>query len=797
MPLPGPDTRVVELRVPGLIGTSGEALLDSLGVVDVAGDGIGRIIRPSDRLRRPAPGPVLQALGRAIPRTLEGYLWSGMTSGGAAKAAWALLFPFSLANVAFWMLPPVPPKDTARGRIASVLGGACRTLLRMAALLLTMLLVSQLAVVSLDLFATQCLAAGSGCLSGAPSWLRDLAPVRTAVGVLPLLLVVYVLHRVAAKEWAVTVEEGPPRSGPALPGDELRADRGIPALRCLHLLGALAVIAQLLLGGPLQVPTTTPAAVLWWTSLGLAAFALLAAAAPVHRLIGRSARVVILAIALAVVAAAAVLVTPLPPTLGGTNSTVEGIGAALVVICALFFVLLAPAALLARPSWAALPRRLRPWAGGWLAAPVLALAGLLGGGFGAGLAVAAQHLVGQQDLQLPESYDLITMLWGGGLAVSAVLGLLGFAVAVPLRRIRRGVPEVVRMLQLSESAREEAATAWARSSWERRYLHRIVLVVALTMSGGAMALLVARYGFRSVPSWLTPLSGIGVLALGALAAGLLRVVYTAATGPERSRHLGALADLVSFWPRASHPVVPPCYALKVMPELAARAREHLAEPNTRVVLAGYHLGGLLAVIAAGRLAADLSESERERLGVLTAGSPLQWGYQRAFPAVLPHETLADLFGRLDGRWRGLCRGTDTFGGGATTWRHQVAAGSLLGVGYLPGGGVGPLPAAVQGPTGALVLGGDHWLPDPMWAPIVGRRWVAGVRRHADYVTDPEWDRAAAMAAGLECPDKPPRPLAEQVPLFGDPPGQGRPRRRAASGVAADAQQDEDGGTGQH
>ena len=104
----GPDTRVVELRVHGLMGTTPETLVSPVAAVDVAGDGIGRIVQPADRLLRPAPGPMLRAEGQSIPRVVEGYIWGGMTSGGAAKAAWALLFPFSLANVAHWMLPPIP-----------------------------------------------------------------------------------------------------------------------------------------------------------------------------------------------------------------------------------------------------------------------------------------------------------------------------------------------------------------------------------------------------------------------------------------------------------------------------------------------------------------------------------------------------------------------------------------------------------------------------------------------------------------------------------------------------------------
>jgi hypothetical protein len=778
--MPGPDTRVVELRVPGLTGTSGDMLLDAVDTVEVAGDGLGRVIRPSDRLRRPAPGPVLRALGRPVPRTLEGYLWSGMTSGGAAKATWALLFPFSLANVAHWMLPPVPDGS----RVAGVLGAACRSLLRVASLLLTMLLVSQLSVVTLDLLAAQCLAPGSSCLLSIPDELRDVAALRTAAGLLPLLGVILLMYRISAANWAVTTDEPPP-PGDVLPGDTLRASPDTPVLRCLHTVAALGCVALVLAGGPFGVPDDVPGIVTWACSTALVVLPLLAAAmlpVPVRaRLLNAWGRRIAIGFALLVLLVAAVLGTPLSPTLSGiglaasgppsgTDGMVEGIGAALVAVCLLFALLLMPAALLARHRWRELPQRLRPWVGGWGAAPVLALAGLLGGGFGAGLAVAMRQLVGQRDLQLPETYRLLTVLWGAGLAVAMVLGVIGFAVAIPLRRRIRGIPEIVRMMQLGERDQKAAAAAWARSAWERRHLHHIAITVSLAMSAGAALLLVLRFVLHWVPGWFGVLSGLGIIALGALAAGLLRVVYTAARTPNRSRHLGALADLVCFWPRAAHPTVPPCYALKVVPELAARTREHLTEPSARVVLSGYNLGGLLSVVAAARLAHTLPEEDRARVGVLTAGSPLQWGYQRAFPAVLPHDALAELYGLLGGRWRGLARGTDTFGGGVTTWRHQVSGGKLLGIGYQLDGSVGPLSPATPGPAGALVLGGDHWLPDPMRGQCGTRRWSAGVLRHSDYVADPEWDRAVAMAAGLEWPDRPGEPrglFGEQVPLFAE------------------------------
>jgi hypothetical protein len=210
-----------------------------------------------------------------------------------------------------------------------------------------------------------------------------------------------------------------------------------------------------------------------------------------------------------------------------------------------------------------------------------------------------------------------------------------------------------------------------------------------------------------------------------------------------------IADLACFWPRESHPIVPPCYALKVAPELAERAVEHLREPGTRVVLTGDSQGSLLVVVAAARLLNSLNEPERRRVGIVTVGSPLQWAYPRAFPGVVSHTSLAELAGELGTRWRSLCRGTDPIGGAVTTWRRQVCDGRLLGVGFRPDGTTGPLPAAHRSPSGALVLGLDHWLPDPPAGPFAGRRWTPGVQRHANYTADPEWDRAIAIAAGLD------------------------------------------------
>ncbi|MER6993706.1 hypothetical protein ABT337_31095 [Saccharopolyspora hirsuta] len=799
MQIPGPDTRVVELRVHGILGATGDELTDSVASVDVAGDGVGRIMRPADRLRRPVPGPVLSTGDRSVPRIVEGYVWGGMTSGGLAKATWALLFPFALANMAHWMLPPVRSGNL----ISRTLATALRALLRLSALLLTMLFVAQLTVVSLDLVAAQCLSPGAPCLEFVPDAVRSVDVLRSSVALLPIALVILLMHRLSTVSWQVSAPktDKPQHSAraPMLPGANVVADPDTPALRALHVIAALATVAMLALGGPF-LPTADPRWLLAAALIGISAVGTVALDDParmhpdgkekvLRSLLGRTPRRVLITAAALLLCSVALLPGPLAGQLPGSGPTIDAITSTLVVTCIAVAVLLTPATLLARPTWKNCPRPLRPWAGGWMSAPVLMFACMLGAGFGAGLAYTVRQtlvvddLPGEQGPKLPEAFNDVTIFWGA----TAVLLALAAVIGIPLLLIKRwraartdddsSIPDEIALLHAGRPEDQRAAAnAWKWASLQRRYSHVVLLVIAGVLAVSTAVTVVARtIGLPPLmdTNWLV---AIGVASLAALAAGLLRMVFRAAGKRDTARYLGVLCDLVLFWPREAHPVVPPCYALKVIPELADRATEHLADPNTRVVLVGHSQGSLLAAVATARLLDSLPEADRERVGLVTAGSQLQWAYPRAFPGVVPHKSLRDLAGTLGGRWRSLCRGTDPLGGAVTTWNRQVYDGMLIGVGFRADGTEGPLPAATRGPTGALVLGGDHWLPDPQRGPFACRRWVPGVLGHSDYPGDPEWDRAVAMAAGLETPVRgatlplrPQTPTPAQAPSVPSPP----------------------------
>lgn len=95
-----PQVGVTEIRVHGVGGTAPEALLDQTGTRQVAGDDTAGLFRGA------IPDPT---------RTVEAYSWGGLTARSRSRAFWVLLLPFSLINLAGWMVEPRPLRDKEPG----------------------------------------------------------------------------------------------------------------------------------------------------------------------------------------------------------------------------------------------------------------------------------------------------------------------------------------------------------------------------------------------------------------------------------------------------------------------------------------------------------------------------------------------------------------------------------------------------------------------------------------------------------------------------------------------------------
>ncbi|SCE92593.1 hypothetical protein GA0070216_103173 [Micromonospora matsumotoense] len=140
------------------------------------------------------------------------------------------------------------------------------------------------------------------------------------------------------------------------------------------------------------------------------------------------------------------------------------------------------------------------------------------------------------------------------------------------------------------------------------------------------------------------------------------------------RSVGVLWDIGTFWPRAAHPLAPPSYAERAVPELQTRVAGILAlsEQDPRrmdgVILSGHSQG---TVICAATLL-QLPARWRRRIWFLSYGCQLTRLYGRVFPAYFGPDRLRVLADNLTWpsghvAWTNFWRDTDPLG-----WR--VSAG---------------------------------------------------------------------------------------------------------------------------
>lgn len=694
---------VTELRVHGVSGTPPEQMLDHPAelVRRVSGD------RSAGCYRRWYPGGSTH--DQPDRRHLEAYAWGRLTSGAASRAAWLLLVPFTLVNLAHWMLPAVRPGQRSRHAVAVAAAG----LLRLLGLSLTLTLLLATAFVTMDLGAWQC--------ASLPSCTQDSGPLRVVAALdrgprlalaalLPALLVL-LLWKLGAQQLRPSTVLPPP--SPAVPvGARPLADpsfwTGDPStvrLRAVHVAAWAATLGVLALAGPSRYATGT------WQALagilllfdGLLLLGCLVAASS-NRLTGRGGSgahgadqplaalrwlaLTLLAADLLVLAAAPAAY-PAPPThLPLLRALILGV----FVVQVLLIVALA-GCVAAQTPWRSGAADARPALLGFAAPVTAALGWLVAGAFSAGVGLYAAQYLGtaatttatarrmladraalladaaapfaqrvtayraEAPLIVPPAY-----VWAGLGAVAVLLTAIVEVVVVlgVVRATTRRLTVPVAGEHPGEVAPQRVAQV-ARARALARLTDRVdavvgplVAVAALVVLVGLVSYLVGGYDLVE-RSQVARLTAVGTWLIGVAAAALVGLGFWAFRDARIRRTVGIVWDVATFWPRSNHPLTPPCYAERAVPELTDRVLTLTTAPGDVVVLSGHSQGSVLAA------ASVLQLPDPTRTALLTYGSPLRRLYARFFPAYLGPDTLRNVAERTAPCWRNLWAPSDPIG----------------------------------------------------------------------------------------------------------------------------------------
>jgi hypothetical protein len=201
----------------------------------------------------------------------------------------------------------------------------------------------------------------------------------------------------------------------------------------------------------------------------------------------------------------------------------------------------------------------------------------------------------------------------------------------------------VSLLEQAAGARRSAAYA------QRGEVLAAVFAGAATLSVTSALILSVTVGptpqLTGGWAWVTSVLDGGVAVITLLGAAVIGSIAGGSATRNR-RPLGLAWDLMCFLPRNGHPLGPPCYAERAVPEIVRRIEWWLhgtkpdgsAEPRAaerRVVLSAHSLGAVLAVSAVCAVSSRCSGSDTlKRMYLLTYGSQLRPYFGRLLPELL-------------------------------------------------------------------------------------------------------------------------------------------------------------------
>jgi hypothetical protein len=711
---PSGHSERVELKVHGVGGTPPESMLDSPEIVRVRGDATAAFFRQKER----------QATDEYVQ---EAYSWGGLTSGSASRAFWVFLAPFAFLNVAGWMLPgaSTDPEGRAESESPVIAAG----LLRLIGFTVTVHAVVWTGQMSIDFFAWQCGGNASCRTSNWVASVFDLgifgnAPGRRLVlgALVPLLviLVLYLLTRRTVDRYE-TVDDAMLEDYEVVGKDSFadptfwRRGRSISSFASLHLAGAGAALAWILAW---TFAWLQPAGTPWFQlALGVAGLVLLLASgvsialvrgaspatdesvsASMQKLV-RWHRWITAGVLLAVLLVGWFWPGYQDP---GRTTALDPYGdiwrsiwmVSVVALIVFAFIVLAD------------PRRTRRIRAplslddgdaqvvvgfGSFGAVVAAFFGFLVavamlGGFGA----ATARLLGGRPMilysYLYDAFGFVTTVWVIVLFVAITLAWFARrpqpaqGPAEPMSPLEEEITAGFEEDRRSFFTGERRKHKWLVSVRNARDLRAFVPVLEailgwMVVIGMATAFALLGIQFLApdaLQSWINSwpsqvfTATSWFVAVG-IPVGMIWAIRRAYGSRQARKLIGTLWDVVTFWPRWFHPLAPPSYSGRAVPELRTRI-DALVRGGSRdlrettVVVTAHSQGSVLALAALDGLR---GQDWLDNVSLVTHGSPITRLYVRLFPAhmVDPIERVLDAL--YQERWVNLYRLTDPIGGAIT------------------------------------------------------------------------------------------------------------------------------------
>jgi hypothetical protein len=639
-------------------------------------------------------------------RRLEAFIWGGLTSRAALQALWLPLLPFSLVNLAHWMLPPY----YSTHRFGKAVSYVAISLLRALGLSFTVTLALAGAEVTMDLGAWQC-GGTPGCLATLQRhdplgrFLHDPGPRLAIAGAL-LLLVLLVL--LLAGNTFEPLRDSLPMKSPVVSRDQDGAVLGDPNfwqvdqstrwLRCLHVVAWCTATGAVATGALSAVrPPGNHHYIGSWLAGRNLFFLAVAGLLAFWQRYGRGGdgpkratgyRWVTLAAAGLLVASLAVTAAYMPLKPGGGHLTLPYVQDALRLLAVGQAIVLAALAVCVGglAVWFARESREEsltgrpgspPWGpmlGGMFTVVVAVLGWLLGlaqsAGYGRWVADRLRGGAAPGSILLPDLYS-----WVDAGAVLALIVIGGWAACVGVKVVRRtgseaasivaGRPAVPGGEDAGEPTPQERSRARSAARFKilAQSVETIPWLLAVMTGAGCVFLFVCWRVDLTRFGWIKAVASGGAWVISAGTVGLVVVAYVAFRQRATRRIVGILWDVTTFWPRANHPLTPACSAQRAVPQLADRIAALTKEELTdSLVLSAHSQGSVLAAAAVLRLAHDPAHSGAlDRMSLLTYGSPLRRLYARGFPAYFSVPVLEEVWEKAGKRWLNLWAETDPIG----------------------------------------------------------------------------------------------------------------------------------------